>query len=61
MPHPAGATMRASWPFIAAFNRSVSRERMTTFKRRGGTEIFVVSKWRDGMLMVEERAEVAVG
>src|SRR5215471_16955088 len=44
LPHPAGATTRASWPFIAAFNRSVSRGRVTTFRRRGGTEIFVESR-----------------
>src|SRR6516162_5341723 len=44
LPHPAGATMRASWPFIAAFNRSVSRGRVTTFRRRDGMEIFVVSR-----------------
>src|SRR6266852_7853299 len=53
LPHPAGATMRASGLFMAAFNRSVSRGRVTTFRRRGGTEIFVVSRWRDGMLMAE--------
>src|SRR5215831_943903 len=61
LPHPAGATTRASWPFIAAFNRSVSRGRVTTFRRRGGTEIFVVSRWRDGMLMAGERAGIAGG
>src|SRR6266487_3931506 len=59
LPHPAGAMMRASWPFIAAFNRSVSRGRVTMFRRRDGTEIFVVSRWRDGMLMAEEPAGVA--
>src|SRR5438876_2465017 len=60
LPHPAGATMRVSGLFIAAFNRSVSRVRVTTFRRRGGTEIFVVSRWRDGRLMAE-RGEVAAG
>ena len=59
LPHPAGATMRASWLFIAAFNRSDSRGRVTTFMRRGGIVIFVVSRWRDGMLMVKDRAGVA--
>ena len=59
LPHPAGATMRASWLFIAAYNRCNSRGRVTTFMRRGGTVIFVMSRWRDGMLMVEERAGVA--
>src|SRR5512142_2087255 len=37
LPHPAGATMRASWLFIEAYNRSDSPGRVTTFMRRGGT------------------------
>src|SRR6516165_4397301 len=40
LPHPAGATMRASEPCIASFNRFIRRGRVTTFRRSGGTEIF---------------------
>src|SRR6266571_6877292 len=60
LPQPAGATMRVSVPLNAVFIRCVSRGRVTIFRRAGGTEIFVVSRWRDGMLAAEESG-VAVG
>src|SRR6266516_6571686 len=63
LPHPAGATMRVRAPFMAAFSRCVSRGRVTIFRRACGTESFVVSRWRDGMLVTEEvgGGRVAVG
>src|SRR6266571_9139126 len=60
LPQPAGATMRVRAPLSAVFIRCVSRGRITIFRRAGGTEIFVVSRWRDGMLVAEESG-VAVG
>ena len=48
--------MSVSAPLTAAFIHCVSRGRVTMFRRAGGTEIFVVSRWRDGTLAPEEGA-----
>src|SRR5207247_6549603 len=60
LPHPAGATMRVIVPLTAAFIRCRSRVRVTIFRRAGGTEIFVVSRWRD-VVIVKEGGGVAAG
>src|SRR6266700_3170631 len=54
LPQPAGATMSVSAPLMAAFIHCMSRGRVTMFRRAGGTEIFVLSRRRDGMLVPEE-------
>src|SRR5215470_5438604 len=51
LPQPAGATTSVSVPLIAAFILCMSRGRFTMFWRVGGTEIFVLSRWREGRLM----------
>src|SRR2546426_12178970 len=56
LPQPAGATMRVSVPLSAVVIRCVSRGRITIFRRAGGTEIFVVSRWRAGKLAEESGA-----
>src|SRR6266700_111040 len=61
LPQSAGATMRVSVPLSAVFIRCVSRGHVTIFRRAGGTEIFVVSRWRDGMLAAEESGVAAGG
>src|SRR5436309_13487601 len=61
LPQPAGATIRVSVPLSPVVIPCVSRGRVTLFRRAGGTEIFVVSRWSDGMLVAEESGVAAGG
>src|SRR5215469_11111972 len=54
LPQPAGAAIKVSGPRMAACIRCVSRGRGTICRRAGGIEIFVVSRWRSGVLAAEE-------